>query len=209
MASTSVSQNDSYHGLSHQESLAAFNVTKDQYFAARPDLEFTHIATSALVVVPTGEDQKPHILLLQRAAHDSNPHKWEPPGGACDDEDESILYGAARELREETGFTAVHIQHMIEPSHFFSARSGRKICRFNLVVRIKEVSVDGKPSVPLLDPNEHQNYVWATEDEVRAGRAGSIDLDFTRNEVKQTVLKALSTFALTPVERTRFSDSVD
>lgn len=38
-----------------------------------------------------------------RLASDEDPNKWEPPGGACDDDDESILHAATRELWEEAG----------------------------------------------------------------------------------------------------------
>lgn len=41
-----------------------------------------------------------------------------------------------------------------------------------------------------VDPNEHQAYVWATEDEVEAGRVGHVELKFTNQQVKDGVLEA-------------------
>ncbi|KAK3068986.1 hypothetical protein LTR53_013031 [Teratosphaeriaceae sp. CCFEE 6253] len=65
-------------------SLADFAVSKHAYLAADPGSPFSLIATSTLVLdnrVPANS----RILLLQRGASDYHPHRWEPPGGACDD----------------------------------------------------------------------------------------------------------------------------
>lgn len=167
---------------------ADFAVPKQTYLAARPDAHFGYIATSTLVL-DTSVPKKPRILLLQRAASDSNPNRWEPPGGACDDEDKSILHAAARELWEEAGLIATRIMGPIGDPHYFTLRDGRKVCQFNFVAHVK---VEGQelPSVKLA-PAEHQRYVWATEEEVDAGKVENHMLQFTSEEVKRTVLLAL------------------
>ena len=176
--------------------LAEFTVPKHAYLKEHASGRFNAIATGALVLV-TEPDSKPRVLLLQRAAGDSNPNKWEPPGGACDDEDPSILFAVARELREETGLEADHMSRTVGDPHYFSARNGREICRLNFLVRVKSELVNDKAATAKLDPVEHQNSVWATEDEVRAGKSGNVVLEFTREEVKQTVLQAFRSFKAT------------
>jgi 8-oxo-dGTP pyrophosphatase MutT (NUDIX family) len=147
--------------------------------------EYHFIATGALVFDASTPER---ILLIQRAAHDSMPGQWEIPGGACDKEDPSILDGAARELWEETGLTASSIGPQVGDGHFFLTRSGKLVCKFNFLVDV-EKDVDGKWDVKL-DPNEHQNYVWTTEEEVKARRTGDVDLKFTTREQEAVVLEA-------------------
>ncbi|KAF5604872.1 NUDIX domain-containing protein [Fusarium pseudocircinatum] len=161
-----------------------FSVPKYAYLAAHPEAQFGYIATSALVL-DTSITSESRILLLQRAASDDDPNMWEPPGGACDDEDESILSAAARELREEAGLEAKWIGGPVGEPHFFTLDDGKRVCQFNFLVKVDLNSQDVK-----LSPEEHQRFVWASESEVRERKAGDIDLEFTRDEVQQTVLAA-------------------
>lgn len=116
------------------------------------------------------------ILLVQRSADDSMPNLWETPGGAVDSSDATILEGCARELREETGLTAERIVRRVtegadgdEYTVFTNSRGTKVFCKFVFEVEVK----DGDEVV--LDPIEHQGWVWATEDEVRKGRVGDVD----------------------------------
>jgi 8-oxo-dGTP pyrophosphatase MutT (NUDIX family) len=117
------------YDFTHNSVLSDFTVTTAEYLKARPDAAFSLLATGVLVFDTTTASQ-PRVLLLQRAAHDSNPNKWEPPGGACDDEDASILHGAARELWEETGLQAKKFVGAVGEPYVFSLRSGRVVSRF-------------------------------------------------------------------------------
>jgi 8-oxo-dGTP pyrophosphatase MutT (NUDIX family) len=177
--------------LTYKPSVAEFAVPKQSYLAARPGVSFGCIATSTLVV-DTSAVPEPRILLLKRAASDEDPNKWEPPGGACDDSDESILHAAARELCEEAGLQAAEIGGLIGDPYFFTLDDGKKVCQFNFAVGLGGNNLD--PSMVKLDPREHQRFVWATEAEVKARRADGVDLDFTRREVELTVLQALDHF---------------
>ncbi|RBA12480.1 hypothetical protein FPRO05_03930 [Fusarium proliferatum] len=165
-------------------SAADFSVSKHAYLAAHPEAQFGYIATSALVL-DTSIASEPRILLLQRAASDDDPNKWEPPGGACDDEDESVLSAAARELREEAGLEAKWVGGPVGEPHFFTLDDGKRVCQFNFLVKVDLGSQDVK-----LSPDEHQRFVWASESEVRERKAGDVELEFTRDEVQQTVLAA-------------------
>lgn len=175
----------------HDPSAKDFAVSKLAYLSARPDASFGYIATSALVL-DTSTSSTPRILLLQRAASDDDPNKWEPPGGACDDDDPSVLHAAARELWEEAGLQAARIGGPVGEPYFFTLDDGKKVCQFNFAVRVTAEGVT--PPVVKLDPKEHQRFVWASEDEVKARKADGIDLDFTRDEVERTVLLAFSHF---------------
>lgn len=174
--------------FTHDAGVAEFTVPTSKYLDTYPDASFGYIATSALVVDSRAQ-ANPRLLLLQRAASDSNPNKWEPPGGASDDDDPSILHAAARELWEETGLMAAHIAGLAGHPYIFTLRNGKRVCRFNFTVYAERD--DGVLPVVQLDPKEHQKFVWATEDEVRAGKVGDIDLHFTREEVARTSLQVL------------------
>ena len=176
----------------YHPSVAKFAISKRSYLDARPGASFSYIATSTLVL-DTRIATNPRVLLLQRAASDEDPNKWEPPGGACDDDDESILHAAARELWEETGLQAARIGGPVGDPYFFTLSDGKKVCQFNFAVHVRTVS--GTPLVVRQNPEEHQLFVWATEDEVKVRKADGIDLDFTKDEVERTVLRVFKDFS--------------
>jgi 8-oxo-dGTP pyrophosphatase MutT (NUDIX family) len=159
-------------------SLEPFTVPIKTYLATHPS---THpfIGTGALVfstTSPSLPDLK--ILLLQRALHDSFPGRWEIPGGGCDDDDASILHGVARELWEEAGLEVVRVEAMVGEEERFLSSSRKGVRKFNFLVLVKE------GGEVLLDENEHQKYVWASESEVKEGRVGSAELVFTKEMVR-------------------------
>ena len=168
-------------------STSSFAVPYETYLSSHPGEKFQYhfIATGALVFDASTPER---ILLIQRAAHDSMPGQWETPGGACDKEDLSILDGAARELWEETGLTASSIGPQVGDGQYFLTRSGKLVCKFNFLVDA-EKGADGKLDVKL-DPNEHQNYVWAGEEEVKTRKVGNMNLKFTTREQEVVVLEA-------------------
>ena len=151
--------------------------------------DYQGVCTGALVLTPTAP---PRVLLLQRAAHDSMPHRWETPGGAVDADDATILHGVARELREEARLAAARIGPAVE-SYRFRTAGGRWVLKCNFVVEAA-VGPEGALEVRV-DPEEHQDYVWATEAEVRARRVvregkGETELRFTSKEQEAIVLAA-------------------
>ncbi|EXJ61895.1 hypothetical protein A1O7_02326 [Cladophialophora yegresii CBS 114405] len=151
----------------------------------------------------------PRILLLRRSPHDSMPLRWEPPGGACDTDDSSILHACARELWEESGLVATSILGLIRTGgRVFWTRSGKTVCKFEFVVEVGvdhgDVNVDGvggaasappplwQPPHVRLDPNEHVDFVWATEEDCVAGRMRKGDQDvelvFTNEAQRRIIL---------------------
>jgi 8-oxo-dGTP pyrophosphatase MutT (NUDIX family) len=175
------------HAFEYNPSVAEFAVSKHVFLERHKDAPYALIATSALVVYQRGISS-PRILLLQRAASDSHPNKWEPPGGAVDDDDATILHAVARELVEETGLRAAWIGGPVGESQLFKRSNGDTVCRFSFAVHV-DAEREGGLFVQL-DSNEHQSFVWATEDEVSAGKAGDVELNFVPGEVRQTVLLA-------------------
>ena len=171
--------------FTHHASVNDYAISTHDYLKARPNAAFSLMATGVLVF-DTSNETKPRILLLQRAAHDSNPHKWEPPGGACDDDDKSILHAAARELWEETGLEASRFVGLVGQPYIFSLRSGKTVSRFYFLAQVNDFQ-----SVKL-DPNEHQNSLWVDEEEVRSGKANGVDLKITAPEVVQLILQGFS-----------------
>lgn len=176
-------------------STASFAVPSQTYLSqhASEKLQYEYIATGALVM-DASSSPPARILLIQRAAHDSMPSRWEIPGGGCDDDDASILHGVARELWEEAGLTAARIGPQVGGGHFFISRSGKRVCKFSFLVDAREGEGEGAGGgVGLhvrLDPSEHQRYVWATEEEVKARRVGEVELKFTTREQEAVVLEA-------------------
>ncbi|KAH8902876.1 hypothetical protein BR93DRAFT_931732 [Coniochaeta sp. PMI_546] len=160
------------------DSVKEFTVPLREYLDSHP--QFDAIATGCLVFWPSSPPGGGplHLLLQKRSAHDSMPGRWEIPGGGCDHEDESILHGAVRELWEESGLVATAVVARVGGEHVFFSRRGMRIGKFNFEVEV-EGGTGEEPPVVRLDANEHEDYVWATEEECRAGRKGETELRFT------------------------------
>jgi 8-oxo-dGTP pyrophosphatase MutT (NUDIX family) len=190
--------------LTSYPSLSAFTVPYKTYIsnltASLPPgilLPYTHIATGVLVFhhsLPVSDpNASPRILLLQRAPHDSFPLHWEVPGGAVDDDDESILAACARELREETGLRAVRVEGVVDAGgRVFFTRSGRRVGKFEFVVSVEGAGGQMPPEVSL-DPKEHVDFVWVTERECADGKTTKGDEEvkmvFTNEAQREIVLE--------------------
>jgi 8-oxo-dGTP pyrophosphatase MutT (NUDIX family) len=104
-----------------------------------------------------------------------------------------ILHTVARELWEEAGLKATFIGQPVGSPHLFSSRSGKKICKFTFMVETEHVA-ERWPEVRI-DPEEHQQFLWASEDEVRSNRAALVELVFTNQQQEDTVLAAFAHLA--------------
>jgi len=171
---------------------------------------------------PQPKSNPPRVLLIQRAAHDSMPLRWETPGGGCDDDDISILHSCARELFEEARLRATTIGPLVrvgsvsdsegvrgggprseatavkEQGHewgegmggqFFRTRRGKLVCKFYFVVRVPEE----RAAEVIVDPKEHADHVWVTEEEVRQKKVqeeGGMSLEFTTQAQWEVILTA-------------------
>ncbi|KAI8668159.1 Nudix hydrolase domain-containing protein [Fusarium keratoplasticum] len=171
--------------LTFDESVSEWNINHREWLKIN-EKTWDSLATGALVF-----DAQDRILLLQRAPNDSMPNRWEIPGGACDDEDPTVLYGCARELWEEAGLELRHISCVVpdgfggKPGAVFTNRTGRRFfCKFSFIVDVAEYSE------VKLDPNEHQDFVWATEEEVERQAIGDREIPLTNSLMTNLISKA-------------------
>ncbi|KAK5087588.1 hypothetical protein LTR70_006897 [Exophiala xenobiotica] len=112
-------------------------------------------------------DSDGRILLIQRSSKDFSPNLCEIPGGGCEEVDESIIHTVVRELREETRLQARSVGPMVGVGYCFPISTGK-----------------------IAYPNEHQNHVWVTEQDVRAGRVAAVELKFTSAAQERAILEA-------------------
>ncbi|KFA53789.1 hypothetical protein S40293_01666 [Stachybotrys chartarum IBT 40293] len=188
MASTEVSNQPSAvfsPAFTFADPLAKWQITAQQWLAAN-NSNLNGIATGVIVFDPSGR-----VLLIQRAITDSMPNRWEFPGGAVDPEDESLLHGAARELWEESGLVATRFTFFVpetpgtEVGTMFTNRNGTKhFCRFTFIAEVEDWEK------VVLDPKEHQDYVWATEEEVREQKIGEREIPITMPPIQALLLEA-------------------
>lgn len=169
-----------------------FAVSERAYLEEHKDPRYDYIATGAFVF-DFKEPSETRILLLQRAASDSMANRWEVPGGGCQDEDDSVLTAAARELWEEAGLKTQNITQLVGDPYLFSTRSGKRICKFNFLIEARKDST-GHLEVKL-NPQEHQNFVWATEKEIMAKRCGDVALEFTTQHQENSLSEAFKQVA--------------
>ncbi|KAL2182035.1 uncharacterized protein P884DRAFT_274471 [Thermothelomyces heterothallicus CBS 202.75] len=136
--------------FTHEPSVSALNIPAKSFIAARPLI--SGAATGALVFSrATGEDR---VLLIQRAAHDSMPLRWEVPGGACDEADETLLHGLARELWEETGLRLKRVVRQVGAEQVFLTSRGLVVAKVTFEVDVEASETAALPEVTL-DPYEH------------------------------------------------------
>lgn len=164
-------------------SSSPYALSPEAYLAANPSI--TDIIGSAAVFYhprPHSEHQ-PRLLLIQRSPHDFFPLKWELPGGSVDrgaDGDCSLVAGAVRELREETGLEAVQVVRWVANREF---PEGDGVRTWRQVIFEVEIGGEGEEEEGMggprvrLDPEEHVDYRWVTAEEVREGRCGEIVLE--------------------------------
>lgn len=170
-------------------SLTQFTVPPLSYLSSHP--QYDALATGALVfwLDPSSEPHVPHILLQKRSAHDSMPGRWETPGGGADADDATVLHAAARELREESGLVATAVVAQVGGEQVFFSRRGMRIVKLSFEVEVEGGQGEEGPPVVTLDEDEHEEFVWATEEECKAGRKGGTELRFTTRAQREVVFE--------------------
>tara|TARA_R110002020_G_scaffold136666_1_gene305065 strand:- start:31 stop:483 length:453 start_codon:yes stop_codon:yes gene_type:complete len=114
------------------------------------------LKTVGIVVCLNDEQQ---FLIIRRSSIDDRSGKWTMPGGHIDDKDSSIETGALRELEEEANLicTVGDLEYLGEEGqgkHYFLAQKWSG-------------NVDVNKPNPETDEIEHDDYKWATIEEIK------------------------------------------
>ncbi|KAK8087247.1 NUDIX domain-containing protein [Apiospora phragmitis] len=148
------------------------------------------------------------ILLVQRSRHDYGGLCWEIPGGSCDPHDASILDAAARELAEEAGLRVRRFVAVVDRQRHEWLDRGEIWRKVTFIVeaeadddeddelsaekRGEDETDEGRRS-PLrvrLDPEEHEDFVWASLVDLVAGGVGERTFTWIQDEQRQVILRA-------------------
>ncbi|KAF1834075.1 hypothetical protein BDW02DRAFT_354191 [Decorospora gaudefroyi] len=166
--------------LDYSSSLREYMVSEKDYLSQHP--EYDLVATGAIVFNKEGR-----LLLVQRAADEQAfPNLW-IPGGKVDDTDETIVQAAVRELKEETGLEATRVVRKVSHFTFGDKRPGRPTKTWLKLVF--EVEVQSTDDV-VLDPIEHQEFVFASEEDIVNDVVGEARLRYISPANKAVKLEA-------------------
>lgn len=104
-------------------------------------------------------DNKGRFLVIRRSDIDHRAGQWTLPGGHIDEDDRSIEEGAIRELREETGLTCdmSDLEYLGEP----------KPQKYYFLTKKWSGDVNVDIPNPITNEIEHDDYKWATIDEIK------------------------------------------
>lgn len=103
------------------------------------------------------------ILLLRRSLQASNPGIWDLPGGHVEDR-ESLPRAARRETKEETGFS-VRLGSVFHVEVFSSLSRRGKMRQTVGIYYHCQAPVRKSPH---LDPDEHTDYAWVSQEELNS-----------------------------------------
>ncbi|KAK7182614.1 hypothetical protein DPSP01_012813 [Paraphaeosphaeria sporulosa] len=164
----------------YDQSLQKYKVTEKEYLEQNPD--FNAVCTGIVVFNEKGE-----LLLVKRASSETAfPDFWEIPGGKVDEPDKSLLHAAVRELKEETGLEATRIVRQTTHLTFDIPRTQGRIeswMKLIFEVEVKQLEI-------VLDPKEHDDYLFATENQVENETVGDVHLKYISPDNKRVKLEA-------------------
>ncbi|KAF2437814.1 hypothetical protein P171DRAFT_372623 [Karstenula rhodostoma CBS 690.94] len=166
----------------YDPSLQKYKVTEREYLEQNPD--FSAVCTGIVVFNEKGE-----LLLVKRASLETAfPDFWEIPGGKVDEPDESLLHAAVRELKEETGLDAARIVRQTTHMTFDIPRTQGRIeswMKLIFEVEVKQLDI-------VLDPKEHDAYLFATEEQIVKETVGDVVLKYISPDNKRVKLDAFN-----------------
>ena len=123
-----------------------------------------------------------HLLLLYLPSPPKTlTQRQEIPGGKVDDTDETVLHALVRELKEETGLEATKIVRKVGEFGWEERRG--KWLKLVFEVEVKEMNI-------VLDAEEHQEYLFATEEEIVNDKVKDVALSYISPPNKVIKLEA-------------------
>lgn len=174
--------------------LAQYNTPLADFAATKP--EFNYFVVGAYIFSTSNKpNSRPLALLLQRSFSDSYGGYWENPGGSVESTDKTLLEAVVREVFEETGLHVSKFLDLVCVDQWVSVKPDRvrKVAKFSFVTEVYEVVDEGWMDRVVLDDQEHQAIVWATEEQVREGVEKGGMLKFI-NEQGKNLLRAFEVF---------------
>ncbi|KAL8926587.1 MAG: hypothetical protein Q9172_001715 [Xanthocarpia lactea] len=167
-----------------------------------------HHAQTSQATIP------PRLLLLRRSSAETDfPDLWEVPGGSIEADDPTVLHGLAREVFEETGLRLTRFVRLVgedikgstsQEEKTVSKPGDPKRVKLGFEIEVSEIGVlesdtnerdvDGYlRSLPVtLDPHEHQDQAWVTEQEVRVFYEEGVGRPMVSKEQAGTMLEAFN-----------------
>ncbi|KAK4466848.1 NUDIX hydrolase domain-like protein [Cladorrhinum samala] len=183
--------------------LEEFAVPLASYLQTHPTLD--GLVVSALIFHPgssSSTSDSRRLLLIQRAATDGFPLKWECPGGGAEQADATILGSLCREVGEETGLKVTKVLRKSDALDEWVTREGGRWRKITFVVEVEAEPLvddtqkrgnktnDAPPPQVMLNPEEHQDFYWASLDEVQNCRFDDgRDIDFAYDAQRGTILE--------------------
>ncbi|KAK4159946.1 NUDIX hydrolase domain-like protein [Cladorrhinum sp. PSN259] len=166
--------------------LEEFSIPAAEYLKSHPSL--AGLVVSALVF-HNFEGPSRRVLLIQRAATDGFPHKWEIPGGGAEATDGTVLDAVCREVHEETGLVVTKILQKADVTDEWEARSGGRWRKLTFVVEVEGDDDEKKAPKVKLSPEEHQDLYWATLEEIENSKfSDGREIDFAYDMQRGTIL---------------------
>lgn len=139
----------------------------------------TVVNAAAGVIVRIGDNNRPNVLLIQRASDDHWPLHWEFPRGKCDKPPgEDLIHCLKREVKEETGLDVKPIEKIDVIEYLADGGKRKTYCHDYLCMLI-----DPEQKIKL--SKEHDSYKWVSE-------IGEVEL-MVMPEQKKTLEKILNT----------------
>lgn len=170
--------------------LHQFGVSLETYLMTNPTIK--GVIVSAVVL---HHDQ---ILLIQRAATDGFPNMWETPGGGVDLGDETLSHALTRELLEETGLVLKDVMGLLDQLEFEGASGEGRYRKLTFLVSVEDADGQHEDPQVVLNPMEHQDFMWVSKDDLRTGFCGQREIKFAYPGQRETLFAAFRADTKTP-----------